>query len=68
MKSLPELQDILLRLCYKEDIRYALVIVNRETGEIRLTPTITKAIVNPKYCVLEAKKRDSNYSIKEITK
>lgn len=68
MKSLPELQDILLNQCYKEDIRYALVVINRETGEIGLTPTTAEAIVNPKYCILEAKKRDSNYSIKEITK
>ncbi|GAE84205.1 hypothetical protein JCM10512_2534 [Bacteroides reticulotermitis JCM 10512] len=63
-----ELQDILLRLYYKEDIRYALVIVNRENGEIRLTPTITEAIADLKYCVLETKKTDSNYSIKEIMK
>ena len=68
MKSLSELQDILLKQCYKKDIRYALVIVSRENGEIRLTPTITEAIADSKYCVLEAKKTDSNYLIKEIMK
>lgn len=67
MKSLLELQDILLNQCNKEDIRYALVIINRETGEIGLTPTTAEAIVNPKYCVLEAKKTDSGYSVREVT-